>query len=118
MSSTFGDMKVTTLVEMTTTSKAADKKMSSSMKGTMTFSGGKIDTAWATIKGKMEGYTSNDSKHSLTITRTQNMQLEEPEDITKTLESFQINQNGTKIKIPAGTMRGDKDSPEVIMSKQ
>ncbi|MDR2602829.1 MAG: hypothetical protein LBC53_10355 [Spirochaetaceae bacterium] len=117
MSTTFGDMKVTTLTEITTTIKSADKTQSFSFKITMTFSGGNIDTAWTMIKEgfNSESYTIDDSKHSITTQYGHDLPIKD-EDIAKMLKGFQINQNGTKMKIPADDM--SEGSPEVVMIKQ
>jgi polyribonucleotide nucleotidyltransferase len=60
--------------------------------------------------------TVNDSNHSITMTDIDEDDLDE-EDIAEMLEGgYQINQKGTKVRIPAGTM--DPEQPELIMTKQ
>jgi hypothetical protein len=114
----FGDMKVATTVETTLTIKAADKKQSMSMKMTMTFSGGNIAAMWDTLKGAMgSGGVTDDANHSISMTEDQPEETLTDDAITEMLnQGFQINQNGTKVKILADTM--DSGSPEIIITKQ
>jgi hypothetical protein len=114
----FGDMKVNTTAEITITIKATDKKQSTSIKATMTFSGGNITTVWAMLKESLdyEGITTNDTDHSMSMTYEQSEQSMTDDDISEMLNSLQINQKGTKIKIPSETMGAGLS--ELIMNKQ
>jgi hypothetical protein len=113
-----GDMKVTVSVEITTTINAAGKTQAMSQTMTISFSGGNIDAMWEMIKGGMGNIgTADDDAHSVTITvPAQEPQQISDEDLAGMKESLQINQNGTKVKIPAGFM--GEESPEIILSKQ
>jgi hypothetical protein len=95
MAKLFGDMKVTTTTEITVTIKAADRKQSTFMKMTMTFSGGNIATAWEMIKGFMdsgERVTTNDANHTITMTDTSSEESMADEQIAHMLEQdLQIN---------------------------
>jgi hypothetical protein len=78
---------------------------------TTTYSGNNIDSEWPRIKANLvaAGFTVNDSNYSSTGTT-----IIPSEPIT--LSSFngvQINQKGTKMKIPA-----DEYHPEAIFTKQ
>jgi hypothetical protein len=116
----FGDMKVTTSLEIITTINASAKTQSMSMNMTMTFSGGNIEAGWAMLKafmGSEDGVTVNEANHSITMTESQDAESISDEDISELLnQNVQINQNGTKIKLPAGQM--GEDSPELILVKQ
>ena len=120
MQATYGDMKVSTSVEMTTTINASAKTQAMSMTMTQTYSGGNIDTVWSTISSQASGQSGvavDNEKHSITMTQSQPAQNLSDEDISELLErGLQINQNGTKVKLPAGTI--GEGSPEIILSKQ
>jgi hypothetical protein len=113
-------INVTINAEMTVTINAAAKTQSMSATTTMKFSGGNIATIWSTLKeymGSDEGVTVNDANHSITMSEvTSEPAAISDEEISKMLAGLRINQNGTKIKVPAGTM--DEGSPEVILAKQ
>jgi hypothetical protein len=115
----FGDMKVTGDAEITSTINASAKTQSTSTQATLTFFGGNINLVWPELKKFMQndGVTFNDTNHSATMAQSSEAQPLTDDDITELLESgFQINQNGTKIKMPAGSM--GEGSPEIIMNKQ
>jgi hypothetical protein len=120
MATLFGDMKVTTSVNMTIIINASAKTQAMSGTATMTFSGGNIATAWGTLKQNMgsgSGVTVDDAKHSITMPQNQPAETMSDATIAKMLaDGMQINQNGTKIKVPAGT--GEDDSPEMTLTKQ
>jgi hypothetical protein len=109
--STIGDdMKVTVSSTDTFTFDANVQTLTVVAKSTATFTGSKISTAWSTIKaiGGTPSITWDDTKYTAT------------EDIAYTLTitdiaswGLEINQNGTKLKIPASY-----GAPEVIYTKQ
>jgi hypothetical protein len=119
MATTYGDMKVTTSAEMTMTINASAKTQSQDMKMTMAYSGGNIDTLWATLKtamGSGSGVTVNDSNHSITMTYSSSATTMTEAQITSMLDrGLEINQNGTKLKSPADDESG---TPEIIFTKQ
>jgi hypothetical protein len=109
--------RVTMEMTMTiTATNATTGTMSGTQKMTMTFSGNGINQIWSIIKEMLfdpeEGWTINDSTHSATMTQTI---PSEPIDMSD-MDGVQINQNGTKIKLPADTM--GEDSPEMLFIKQ
>ena len=106
---------VKTTTEMTLTINASAKTQSGTMKITMAFSGAGIAESWSGIKEAFEetGFTFNDSNHSMSMTETFSDTFDD-NDIAEMLASgIQINQNGTKVKQPAGD-----GMPEIIMTKQ
>lgn len=114
-----GDMKVTTSVDITMTVNANAKTQTTAMTMTMTFSGGNIATVWEMLKlmmGSGSGVTVNDEKHSIIMTQNQPAEPITDADWAEMVAAgIQTNQNGTKIKVPAGTMG---DNPELIFNKQ
>jgi hypothetical protein len=105
-------------MEMTmtiTATNATTGTMSGTQKMTMTFSGNGINEYWSVIKetyASEQGWTVNDSTHSVTMTDTlpsQPMSMSE-------MDGVQINQDGKKVRLPSGTM--GEDSPEIIFIKQ
>jgi hypothetical protein len=122
MAPIFGNMKVTASAEINITIHASAKTQAMSIKTTMAFSGGNIDAVWTLIKQNMvepgAEVTFNDANHSISMTYgSQTAQPISDAEIAEMLaQGIQINQNGTKIKIPAGQI-GD-GSPEVILAKQ
>jgi hypothetical protein len=121
MTTQLGDIKMTISEEVTFTFNAAVKTQTTSEKTTVVFSGGKINEAeaWAAIKSFFEGEGGevNDNNHSMTGGGEPYEEQLYDKDIADILGSgLQINQNGTKIKIPASSMI--KSSPELIMIKQ
>jgi hypothetical protein len=106
---------VKTTTEMTLIINASAKTQSGTMKITMAFSGAGIAESWSGIKEAFEetGFTFNDSNHSMSMTETFSDTFDD-NDIAEMLASgIQINQNGTKVKQPAGD-----GMPEIIMTKQ
>jgi hypothetical protein len=115
-------MNVTDSLEMTLTIDAVAKTQTMSNKYTLTFSGGNnIDDVWDSIKEAMGSgtddmkITPNDQNHSIVMTSSRG-----PSELTltdATLQAgFQINQNGTKFKMPADS--DYEGSPELIFIKQ
>jgi hypothetical protein len=119
MAPAFGNMKVTVSAEMTITINASAKTQATSMKMTMTFSGGNINVAWEMIKSSMgsgDGVTFNDANHSISMTSSQTAQPISDTEISEMLaQGIQINQSGTKIKIPVQIV-GSRS--EAILAKQ
>ncbi|MDR0301602.1 MAG: hypothetical protein LBI04_04715 [Treponema sp.] len=116
----YGDMKVTTSVEMTFVINASEKTQSTFMKITMAYSGENINTLWAILSiaflDNPDAVLDNE-KHSITITMDGPEQPIADEDIEEILASgLQINQSGTRIKMPAGLL--EDGSPELIFKKQ
>jgi len=113
-SETEDGITVRTTMEITQTFNASAKTVSGSYKMTMAFSGAGIAEMWPFIKETMggEGFTVNDSNHSLSMTGTINESLDD-NDIAGMLNNpnLQINQNGTKIK-------SSDEGMEIIMTKQ
>jgi hypothetical protein len=121
----FGNMTASSKSDMTITINAKAKTQAMSAVSTMIFSGGNINFLWPmVIKPFFESMeddgitiTTNDAKHSVTITA---ISLPEPlsdEGITELLNSdLQINQNGTKIKAPENSIV--EGMPELIFYKQ
>ena len=113
-----GDIKVTTSMEMTMVINASAKTQATSVKMTMAFSGGNIDTLWESLKPteESEGVTVDNSKHSITMTQNSTEQELDDEDIKDMLkQGLQINQKDTKLKLPADS---DSRTPEIIFTKQ
>jgi len=113
-----GGITMTMTMEMTMTiiaTNATTGTMSGVQKMTYTFSGN-IDTAtWNSIKesfGGEEGVIINDSARSIIMTDTITSQSIKLTDLT----GAQINQNGKKVKQPAGA--DGEGSPEMIFIKQ
>jgi hypothetical protein len=109
-------MRMTMEMTMTiTATNATTGERSGTQKMTITFSGNSINTYWSDIKEgypSEEGWTVNDSTYSVTTTDTI---PSEPISMSD-MNGAQINQNGTKVKVPAGIM--DEDSPQIIFIKQ
>jgi hypothetical protein len=115
MTAMFGDMSLTISVEITMTINAAVQEQTGTMKSTQTFSGGNINAVWAMIKSgsaDQPGVIINDTNHSITTTQDMGTNTIERSD----MEGVQINQTGTKVKIPANTM--GQGSPEIEFTKQ
>ncbi|MDR0784601.1 MAG: hypothetical protein LBE74_01785 [Treponema sp.] len=109
---------MTTVGEFTITINASAETASGTVKTTVTFSGANIALVWDVIKESMEngeGFSVDNEKHSISF--TQDIPTESiTGSIEEGLQSLQINQNGKKIKLPAGTI--DEEVPEIIMVKQ
>jgi hypothetical protein len=120
MQTTLGDVKVAISAEITVTINAAAKTQVMSTTMTQTFSGGNIGTAWSFISSMVsgqEGITVDNAKHSVTMTQTQPATTLSDEDIADMLAAgLKINQNGTKVKLPADTL--GSGSPEITLIKQ
>jgi len=108
-----GGASATIVQEQTITINATNATtgtMSGSAKITYTYSG--ISEAdWNSIKQSASGMTVtfNDATHSMTMTQpisSQSISL-------SNYDGAQLNQNGTKLKVPA-----QEDSPEIIFTKQ
>jgi hypothetical protein len=102
---------ITSRVDVTLTSTIASTGVMTLSYGiTATFSGTNIDQLWPSIKAEFgPGTNVNDSNYSMTYT----------ENMTGSLGNSGgtlINQSGTKIKIPAGSL--GEESSEVIMYRQ
>jgi uncharacterized lipoprotein YehR (DUF1307 family) len=104
----------------TVTFNATAKAMTASGTITQTYSGGDIDTQWPSMKTKLQSQynglngitlTFNDANHSYTMTYN-NFSWDVSADFTRS--GFQINQNGTKLKIPPSEDLG----VEIIYTKQ
>jgi hypothetical protein len=111
----FGDMRVTTTVELTMVVDAAASTGSGSMKVTVAFSGGNIALVWELgLKTQFsgEGVTVDDNAHSVTMTLTIPSR---PITLADDFAGAQINQDGTKAKMPADEEAG---TPEIIFVKQ
>jgi hypothetical protein len=120
MAAMFGDMKVTTRVDMTMTLNASAKTRAVSGSTTMTFSGSNIAAAWGMLKafmGSEDGATVNDANHSISMPYNQPAEAISDDEIVEMLAlGIQKNQNGTKLKFPANSTGGD--NPEMIFTKQ
>jgi len=126
-----GDMKVTMSAETTFTINAQAKTTSGVVTIKLTFSEGTINFTWGIIRLALETYIPdavfNDKNHSVTMTQDIPEDSITDEEIAKLLASgIQINQDGNKIKIPAGTILDELYGeiplgiipPEIIMTKQ
>jgi hypothetical protein len=110
--SLFGDMTVNENSEVITIIDAAAQTQAYSMTGTFTFSGGNIGnpSVWETIDSMFLRdtnltLTTDDEKHSVTRTQTRPAQTMTEAEIAEMLAAgIQINQTGTKIKVPARLM--------------
>jgi hypothetical protein len=111
-------LKISISADVTATIDTGANTVSASAKITMTFSGEELSATWEMIKLFMSmeetALEINDNTHSITMTTDM---PEEPIDETEMLGSgLQINQDGTKIKMPADLM--EDDTPEMTMIKQ
>jgi len=105
------DMKVTATGEHTLTFNATESTLLQTLKNSYTFSGGKINTGWSYLKamlqtefeeeyGEMEEFSIqsfDDEKHTMTIEVS--LPPQPLLEIPLPLEDYQINQNGTKLKM-------------------
>jgi hypothetical protein len=117
----FGNINVNIRADIILIIDANAKTVSRSTDTTVTFSGGNINTAgvWDTIKVflVMAGGVANDDRHSVSITQTQPAEGIAEGDITEMLNGgIEINQNGTKIRLPADSV--EEDVPAITMTKQ
>jgi hypothetical protein len=121
----YGNMTVSSKSDITVTINARAKTQAMSVASTMIFSGGTINVLWPmAIKPLFENMeedgitiTTNDAKHSVTITAISPPEPLSDEEITELLNSdLQINQNSTKIKAPENSF--GEGMPELIFYKQ
>jgi len=117
-------IKVNIIADITLTINAAAKTQATSVASTSTFSGGNIVLFWPFLKQSLESLeeegvtiTTNDANYSVTMLYDNPPEELSDEDITEMLNSgLQINQDGTKIKVPADSMIGGVS--ELIFEKQ
>ncbi|MDR1443594.1 MAG: hypothetical protein LBI94_01830 [Treponema sp.] len=113
MQTVFGNMKVAVTTEMTMIIDSTAGTVTSTIKSTQTYSGGNIDSMWASIGSSTanlpEGFTVDDSKHSITM----NVDIPPTPMTDSDLAGMQINQYGTKLK-----NRTDGAAPEIVFTKQ
>jgi hypothetical protein len=115
MQTMVGDMKVSVNAEITMTINAATKTLTGRMKIVQTYSGENINTIWTLLSASFQGQDGvaiDNAKHSITINEDIPSQSIDESDIA----NVQINQNETKLKVPAGTM--GENTPEMIYTKQ
>ena len=107
MESLYGDMKITYRNNnYTITFDSIAKTQSDSVSITMTYSGGNIDTVWPKMRpdkdvvyDKDATFSYNDANHSVTMVQENNSRtFRKNDEITELLNSYQINQNETKIR--------------------
>jgi hypothetical protein len=112
---TYGDMRVTISNEIIFTFNAGTSNQTGSMKTVYTFSGGNIGVGWSALK---EWFTEegpwefDDQKHSASGTPYNFSNSLAMDDMA----GVQINQNGTRVKVPEGLM--GSGMPEIIFTKQ
>ena len=123
MEEQFGDIKATLSGEMMFTIVLNAKTMSISSTINSTYTGKNLDAFWLLIKPDDEPenvdgikFVFNDEKKSVIQTATSPAERLTDEMITEIMNDLQINQNGTKIKFPAGYV--SPIMPEIIMTKQ
>ena len=133
MEATFGsDMMVTIAIEVEWTIDSAVLSKEAKNITSMAFSGSKVTAAWETLCAMFSFLDVDDddfvvdidgTNHTITVTQINDSPFNE-ESIEETLASgYQINQYGTKIKVPADVfadMVGDnvESMPDVIFIKQ
>ena len=111
------DMKVTENFEVTQTVNASAGTVALVKEGVTGFSGSQTKSVWEYIKfamGTGSGVAVDDSKHSVTITQAGSVPEEDIDALL--LSGLQINQNGKKIKYPAGVI--EPGSPEMVLVKK
>ena len=132
-----GDMKVAINADITLTINTSARTQAMSIKATATFSDGNINSVWPMLSMYLSMYldqleaegvkvTPNDKKHSVTVDYTMPPEEFTDEDIGEMLNSgLLINQNGTKIKVPAESLQSGMpgmpempEMPELIFYKQ
>jgi len=124
MQAIYGDIRVTSRADITLTINASAKTRAMSMTATGSYSGGSINTIWPMLKLALanlaeEGVTvtTNDATHSISMTYSFPAETLSDAEITEMLNSgLLINQNGTKIKVPANSFT--EGMPELIFYKQ
>jgi len=95
------DFRETVTVEITATVNTPN--YTETRKITCTYSGSKINTVWAALVIE-PNYIVDDSKHTITYTEALPTRKLSDKEIAGMVSSLQINQNGTKIKVPANLM--------------
>ena len=132
-----GDINVAINADITLTINTSDRTQAVTIKATATFSGGNINTVWPMLSMYLSMYsdvleaggvqvTLNDKKHSVTVDYTMPPEEIKDEEIQEMLNGgLQINQNGTKIKVPAESLQSEMpeipgmlEMPELIFYKQ
>jgi len=106
-------MRYTVEMTMTITASGNTGTMTGTQKMTMTYSGSGIANYWDDIKegAEEEGWTVNDSAHSMTMTYPI---PSEPISLSD-MAGIKINQDGKKVKKPADP---NDETPEIIFIKQ
>ncbi|MDR0597630.1 MAG: hypothetical protein LBG14_03895 [Treponema sp.] len=111
-----GGIDLTIDSDMTVTVDAKDQKTSTSTTiTTITFSGKDLTAeTWGLLRLLLsgEGRVIDDDKHSTTVTKVEFEPLNEEEILAEVL---QINQDGTKIRMPADS---ENDRPEMTLTRQ
>jgi hypothetical protein len=118
------DLKVDSVTDITLTINATQKTQAMSVTSKETFYSKNIFAFWIMLKIYLENFedervtvTTNDITHTVTMTYDNPTTPLSEEDITTMLDSgLQINQSGTKIKMPADSLV--QGSPELIFEKQ
>jgi hypothetical protein len=127
MAEMLGNMQVTMDFEITITINANAKTQAFNLKLTQAYSGGNIDTVWASyIKpglGSQSGITVNDANHSMTLTQNQPATAISAADMAELLDSgLQINEKGSKINLPLDVAISEEFAEllfaELILTKQ
>jgi hypothetical protein len=111
MEASYGDMRETFTGNITYSVNSSAKTSEQTMKSTYILSGGTIDAYWPGFSAGNAGredITLDDSNHSITFTTTDTYSV----DIGD-FNDLQINQDGTKIKVPA-----HERQPEIILIRQ
>jgi hypothetical protein len=124
MQAAFGNMRVNSRENITVTIDASAETLEISVISIMTFSGGNINLVWPILRESLESFMEEgvtlefiDATHSVIMTYNTPEQTLSEEDITEMLDSgLQINQNGTKIKVPANFLV--QGTPELVFIKQ
>ena len=124
MQTMYGNMRVTSRTDITLIINASAKTQAMSMALTGSYSGGNINIIWPMLKPVLESLaeegvtvTTNDATHSISMTYSFPAETLSDAEITEMLNSvLQINQNGTKIKVPANSLM--QGIPELIFYKQ
>jgi hypothetical protein len=102
----------TSTYEMTTRINASASTQTGTVTVIVSFSGAGIANAWVYIKEDFpDDATFDEAKHSVTMIQN----ISSPITLDD-MDGVQINQQGTKVKIPADTM--GEGSPEMILNKQ
>ena len=120
MQAVVGDVRVTVSADMLSTINSSAKTQEASVTMTQTYSGGNIAVFWPLISAGLSGQPGvviDNTKHSVTMTENMPARQISDEEIAELLNSgLQINQNGTKLNMPANAM--GQGSPALIYTKQ